>query len=108
MPLGALVRTFRAYGRPAGACNYRGSCELHGACAVTGSAPRGVGGRLYVVEKHFDLDAGLKSRAVDLGAQAAKKLGEVGIRTYRELLDFLPRRYEDRRALPDYAALVDG
>lgn len=60
------------------------------------------------MEKQFDLDAGLESRAVDLGAQAAKKLGEVGIRTYRELLDYLPRRYEDRRALPDYAALVDG
>jgi len=60
------------------------------------------------VESPLDLDAGLDSRAVDLGAQAAKKLGEVGIGTYRQLLDYLPRRYEDRRALPGYEALVDG
>lgn len=56
----------------------------------------------------FDLDAHLESRAVDVGAQAAKKLGEIGITTYRQLLMHLPRRYEDRRALPDYSALVDG
>ncbi|MFA5595708.1 MAG: ATP-dependent DNA helicase RecG, partial [Trueperaceae bacterium] len=60
------------------------------------------------MDRPLDLDAGLETRAVDLGAQAAKKLGEVGISTYRQLLDHLPRRYEDRRALPDYAALVDG
>lgn len=60
------------------------------------------------MDRPLDLDAGLDSRAVDLGAQAAKKLGEVGISTYRQLLDHLPRRYEDRRALPDYEALVEG
>jgi len=60
------------------------------------------------VERPLDLDAGLDSRAVDLGAQAAKKLGEIGISTYRQLLEHFPRRYEDRRALPDYSALVEG
>lgn len=56
----------------------------------------------------LDLDARLDSRAVDLGAHAPKKLGEVGIGTYRQLLEHLPRRYEDRRALPGYGALMDG
>ena len=60
------------------------------------------------MEPPLDLDAGLDSRAVDLGAQAAKKLGEIGISTYRQLLEHFPRRYEDRRALPDYSALVEG
>lgn len=56
----------------------------------------------------FDLDARLDSRAIDLGAQAPKKLAEVGLTTYRELLWHLPRRYEDRRVLPDYGSLQDG
>lgn len=56
----------------------------------------------------FDLDAPLASKAVDLGAQAPAKLKEIGIVTYRDLLDNFPRRYEDRRALPDFGALVDG
>ncbi|MBX3139365.1 MAG: ATP-dependent DNA helicase RecG [Trueperaceae bacterium] len=56
----------------------------------------------------FDLDARLDSRAIDLGAQAPKKLAEVGVTTYRELLWHLPRRYEDRRVLPDYGSLEDG
>lgn len=56
----------------------------------------------------FDLDAPLASKAVDLGAQAAVKLRELGIVTYRDLLGYLPRRYEDRRALPGFASLVDG
>lgn len=60
------------------------------------------------MDRPLDLDAGLDSRAVELGAQAPKKLGEIGISTYRQLLFHLPRRYEDRRALPDYSALEDG
>jgi len=56
----------------------------------------------------LDLDAPVASKAVDLGAQAPSKLAEVGITTYRELLGYLPRRYEDRRALPDFASLTDG
>jgi len=55
-----------------------------------------------------DLDAPLSERLVDLGQQAPKKLREVGIGTYRELLYHLPRRYEDRRALPAFTALKDG
>lgn len=65
-------------------------------------------GTLALVDRPLDLDAGLDSRAVELGAQAPKKLGEIGISTYRQLLFHLPRRYEDRRALPDYSALEDG
>ncbi len=54
------------------------------------------------------LDEPLASRLVDLGAQAPKKLGDMGVRTYRDLLTYLPRRYEDRRVLPSLAALEDG
>jgi len=54
------------------------------------------------------LDEPLDSRLVDLGAQAPRKLGAMGIRTYRELLTYLPRRYEDRRVLPSLSALEDG
>src|SRR5690554_2962901 len=32
----------------------------------------------------------------------------MGIRTYRDLLTYLPRRYEDRRVLPSLSALEDG
>lgn len=60
------------------------------------------------MEKLLDLDETVASGAVNLGAQAVKKLGQVGIGTYRDLLQYLPRRYEDRRALPDFAALEDG
>ncbi len=52
-----------------------------------------------------DLDRALADRLVDVGAQAPRKLADVGVRTYRDLLWALPRRYEDRRALPRFAAL---
>ena len=51
------------------------------------------------------LDTSLGTREPDLGQHAARKLGELGIRTYRDLLGNYPRRYEDRRQLPSYAAL---
>ncbi len=51
------------------------------------------------------LEATLADRAVDLGAQAARKLGEVGLVTYRDVLQHAPRRWEDRRALPSFAAV---
>ena len=53
------------------------------------------------------LDEAIDREVLDLGAQAAKKLGTVGIGSYRELLFHLPRRYEDRRSLPGFAALSD-
>ncbi len=53
------------------------------------------------------LDTPLEDRAIDLGAQAPKKLAAVGIRTYRDLLHHYPKRYEDRRALPYFASLQD-
>ncbi len=55
-----------------------------------------------------DLDLDIASRTLDLGAQAGKKLREIGLVTFRDLLYHLPRRYEDRRALPDFGALVEG
>ena len=51
------------------------------------------------------LDRDLADRWIDVGAQAPRKLADVGVRTYRDLLWALPRRYEDRRALPHFAAL---
>ncbi len=51
------------------------------------------------------LDSGLAERRPDLGQQAARKLAEVGLKTYRDLLNHYPRRYEDRRQLPSYASL---
>ena len=51
------------------------------------------------------LDERLDTREPDLGQHAARKLAEVGIRTYRDLLNYYPRRYEDRRQLPAYSAL---
>ncbi|HEX7004832.1 MAG TPA: ATP-dependent DNA helicase RecG [Trueperaceae bacterium] len=53
------------------------------------------------------LDSELDRSVLDLGAQAAKKLGALGITTYRNLLFHLPRRYEDRRSLPGFSALTD-
>src|SRR5690606_40641290 len=32
----------------------------------------------------------------------------MGIKTYRDLLTYLPRRYEDRRVLPSLSSLEDG
>ncbi len=52
-----------------------------------------------------DLDAKLEVRNPDLGQHAARKLAEVGLKTYRDLLNNYPRRHEDRRQLPSYAAL---
>lgn len=52
------------------------------------------------------LDLALESREVDLGQHAPRKLAEVSIRSYRDLLYYFPRRYEDRRTLPDFAALA--
>jgi len=50
------------------------------------------------------LDQPLESRTVDIGAHAPRKLAELGIATYRDLLEYAPRRWEDRRALPSFAA----
>ena len=54
------------------------------------------------------LDAPIAGGAIDLGKQAARKLAEVGVKTYRDLLHHLPRRYEDRRVLPGLTALEEG
>jgi ATP-dependent DNA helicase RecG len=52
------------------------------------------------------LDARLGTVEVGLAAQAPRKLAELGIATHRDLLQTWPRRYEDRRALPDFRALA--
>lgn len=52
------------------------------------------------------LDHEISDGPLDLGRQAGKKLGEIGLATYRDLLYCFPRRYEDRRALPDIAAVA--
>lgn len=50
------------------------------------------------------LEAEIGERRIDLGAQAGRKLAEIGLRTYGDLLHHAPRRWEDRRALPGFAA----
>lgn len=49
----------------------------------------------------------LSERLVDIGAHAPRKLAELGIETYRDLLEYAPRRWEDRRALPSFAAAAE-
>ena len=51
------------------------------------------------------LDLAIKTREVDLGVHAHRKLGEIGIKEFRDLLHYYPRRYEDRRALPHFGKL---
>ena len=42
---------------------------------------------------------------LNVGHGATKKLAPLGLKTYRDLLFYYPKRYEDRRALPSFAAL---
>jgi len=76
---------------------------VRSAAATGRDAPRD--GGAFTADR---LDEPLDSRLVDLGAQAPRKLGAMGISTYRDLLTYLPRRYEDRRVLPSLSALEDG
>ncbi len=57
--------------------------------------------------KATQLDELLGSSLVPIGAQAPKKLSAIGIDSYRTLLHYYPKRYEDRRVLPYFAALTD-
>ncbi len=52
------------------------------------------------------LDAELGDARVPLAPQAPRRLREIGIVTHRDLAHAWPRRYEDRRALPDFASLA--
>lgn len=54
------------------------------------------------------LDQPLAEKLLDLGPNAAKKLAPLGLGSYRQLLTFYPRRYEDRRALPNFGSAEDG
>lgn len=53
------------------------------------------------------LDRELTEKVIDLGAQAPRKLSQIGLKSYRDLLYHYPRRYEDRRVLPYFAGLQD-
>lgn len=48
------------------------------------------------------LDDEIAARSVDFGAQAARKLAEIGLRRNRDVLEHAPRRWEDRRTLPSF------
>ena len=52
------------------------------------------------------LELPLTAGAVDLGMQAARKLAEIGVHGYRDLLHHAPRRWEDRRTLPSFDAAL--
>ncbi len=45
---------------------------------------------------------------VPLPVGGAKKLGTLGVKTVRDLLNYYPRRYEDRRKLPGFHIVEDG
>jgi ATP-dependent DNA helicase RecG len=51
------------------------------------------------------LDAELGSVPIGLAKQAPQRLAKLGLLTFRDVLYALPRRYEDRRALPSFADL---
>ncbi len=53
------------------------------------------------------LDAAIEGRDVALGKHAPRKLAELGLACYRDLLEYVPRRWEDRRTLPSFAAAAD-
>jgi ATP-dependent DNA helicase RecG len=69
-----------------------------------GDARRGARRARRIDRRRRLLDAPIEGRRVDLGAQAARKLAEVGLATLRDVLQHAPRRWEDRRALPSFAA----
>ncbi len=51
------------------------------------------------------LDAEFGAEMLNVGHGATKKLAPLGLKNYRDLLFYYPKRYEDRRALPSFAAL---
>ena len=51
------------------------------------------------------LDAEFDNSVLNVGQSAVKKLAPLGLKTYRDLLFYYPKRYEDRRALPSFSAL---
>ena len=51
------------------------------------------------------LDAEFDPGILNVGQNAVKKLAPLGLKTYRDLLFYYPKRYEDRRALPSFFAL---
>ncbi|WP_457627809.1 ATP-dependent DNA helicase RecG [Oceanithermus sp.] len=53
-----------------------------------------------------ELDALVDS--IPLGPKGAQKMRSLGVRTLRDLLFYYPRRHEDRRTLPGFAALAPG
>ncbi len=53
-----------------------------------------------------ELDAPVDS--IPLGPKGAQKMRSLGVRTLRDLLFYYPRRHEDRRTLPGFAALAPG
>jgi len=46
--------------------------------------------------------------AIALGPGGPQKMRSLGVRTLRDLLFYYPRRHEDRRTLPGFAALTPG
>jgi len=45
---------------------------------------------------------------VSLGPSGVQKMRSLGVRSLRDLIFYYPRRHEDRRALPGFAALTPG
>ena len=46
--------------------------------------------------------------AIPLGPNGVQKMRSLGVRSLRDLLFYYPRRHEDRRTLPGFAALAPG
>ncbi|MBB5232951.1 ATP-dependent DNA helicase RecG [Deinococcus budaensis] len=54
------------------------------------------------------LPIGAEVARLDTGPGGARKLGSLGLHTLRDVLHAYPHRHEDRRALPDLAAVEEG
>ena len=89
----------RAAGRPPVVAPPATAAQRQG---VTAEAARGRSGAPSSVDPEALLDDDIANRQVDFGAQAARKLADIGLRRNRDLLEHAPRRWEDRRTLPSF------
>ena len=101
-----IVRALKLLDELAAAAPSEQPSDAHTSTGTDGGAAAANDSTAAVAPPADLLDQPLSKQRVHLGLHAARKLGEVGIRTYRDLLHHYPRRYEDRRSLPSFATLA--